>query len=91
MVGDVAGGYLVSEVFRRAADATEATMLVVRFRELLLEDGATVARALGRRDWGVVVGPLPAVPEVRCADLLSQVKNALPLKAFGDRGRFADS
>jgi hypothetical protein len=56
MVGDVAGGYLVTEVFRRAADATEATMLVVRFRELLLEDGATVARALGRRDWGVVVG-----------------------------------
>jgi hypothetical protein len=56
-------GYLVSEVFRRAADAAEATMLVARFRELLLADGATVARALGRRDWGVVVGPCPRHPK----------------------------
>lgn len=76
-------GYLVSEVFRRAANATEATMLVARFRELLLSDGATVARALGRRDWGVVVGPLPAAPEVRRADLLARVQDALPLKVSG--------
>lgn len=76
-------GYLVSEVFRRAADTAEATMLVARFRELLLADGATVARALGRRDWGVVVGPLPAAPEVRRADLLARVQDALPLKVSG--------
>jgi hypothetical protein len=76
-------GYLVSEVFRRAAEATEATALVSRFRELLLSDGATVARALGKRDWGVVVGALPAVPEVRRADVLAQVQNAFPLKAAG--------
>ena len=74
-------GYLVSEVFRRGADATEATMLVARFQELVLADGATVARALGMRDWGVVVGPLPAVPEVRRTDLLARVQDALPLKA----------
>lgn len=76
-------GYLISEIFRRAAHETEATMTVARFREVLLADGTTVARALGRRDWGVVVGSLPLAPEIRRADLLTQVQQALPMKARG--------
>jgi hypothetical protein len=76
-------GYLVAEIFRRAADVRNTTMRLEYFRRLLLADGAAVARALGRRDWGVLVGPLPAAPEVRRADLLARVEDALPLVPEG--------
>lgn len=72
-------GYLVSEVFRRAATPADATVLVSEFRSAALVDGATLARTLGRRDWGVVVGPVPRVPDVRRADLLERVQDALPV------------
>ena len=55
-------GYLISEVFRRAGNAVEATLSVSDFQALLMADGATIARALGKRDWGVVVGPVPGRP-----------------------------
>jgi hypothetical protein len=74
-------GYLVSEVFRRAARAVDAAMPIDGFRDLVLADGAVVASALGVRDWGVVVGPVPAMPEVRRAGLLLKMQDALPLKA----------
>ena len=73
-------GYLISEIFRRAGSPAEATVLVADFRSLLLVDGATLARALGRRDWGVVVGALPSVPDVRRADILDHMEAALPLR-----------
>ena len=73
-------GYLISEIFRRAGSPAEATVPVADFRSLLLVDGATLARALGRRDWGVVVGPLPSVPDVRRADILDRMEAALPLR-----------
>jgi tetratricopeptide (TPR) repeat protein len=84
-LGDESAGlmidHLVSEIFRRAGNAVEATLPVSDFRALLLVDGATLAETLGRRDWGVVVGPLPAVPDVRRADELDQIHAALPLTA----------
>ena len=73
-------GYLVSEIFRRAGGPAHATVPVADFRSLLLVDGTTLARALGRRDWGVVVGPLPSVPDVRRADVLDRMESALPLR-----------
>lgn len=73
-------GYLISEVFRRAGNAAEATIPIAHFRSLLLVDGATLAGALGRRDWGVIVGPLPSVPDVRRADVLGRIQSALPLR-----------
>jgi hypothetical protein len=73
-------GYLISEIFRRAGSPAEATVSVAGFRSLLMVDGAALARALGRRDWGVVVGPLPAVPDVRRADILDRMEAALPLQ-----------
>ena len=76
-------GYLVSEIFRRAGSPADATVPVADFRSLLLVDGATLARALGRRDWGVVVGPLPSVPDVRRADVLDRMEAALPLRSRG--------
>jgi hypothetical protein len=71
-------GYLVSEIFRRAGTLGDETVLVSDFRSVALVDGANLARALGRRDWGVVVGPLPVVPDVRRADVLERVQSALP-------------
>lgn len=73
-------GYLISEIFRRAGSPAEATVLVADFRSLLLVNGATLARGLGRRDWGVVVGALPSVPDVRRADILDRMEHALPLR-----------
>jgi hypothetical protein len=73
-------GYLVSEIFRRAANAADATVLVSQFRSAALADGATLARALGRRDWGVVVGLVPRAPDVRRADLLERMQEALPVR-----------
>jgi hypothetical protein len=84
-LGDESAGlvidHLISEVFRRAGNAVEATLPVSHFRALLLVDGAILARALGRRDWGVVVGPLPVVPDVRRAEMIDLVHSALPLTA----------
>lgn len=71
-------GYLISEIFRRAADPTDATVEVSHFRSAALVDGAVLARALGRRDWGVVVGSVPRVPDVRREGLLERMRGALP-------------
>lgn len=73
-------GYLVSEIFRRAASPAAATVEVAHFRSVALVDGAELSRALGRRDWGVVVGSVPRVPDVRRADLLKQIQDALPIR-----------
>lgn len=75
-------GYLVSEIFRRAATPADATVLVSDFQSAVLVDGATLSRVLGRRDWGVVVGSLPArPPDVRRAELLERIEQALPLQS----------
>jgi hypothetical protein len=73
-------GYLVSEIFRRAAAESDATVLVSEFRSAALVGGATLARTLGRRDWGVVVGPVPRAPDVRRADVLERMQDALPVR-----------
>ena len=84
-LGDESAGlmisYLISEVFRRAGNAVEATLSVSDFQALLMADGDTIARAMGRRDWGVVVGQLRRRPMLRRADLLDLIHSALPLKA----------
>jgi len=71
-------GYLLSEIFRRAGNATEATFTIAEFEALLMVDGLTLARSLGHRDWGIVVGPAPAMPDVRRTELLSQVHAVFP-------------
>lgn len=73
-------GYLISEIFRRAGTPAEATVPVADFRSLLLVDGATLAGALGKRDWGVVIGSLHPAPDVRRSDILDRMQSALPLR-----------
>ena len=72
-------GYLVAEIFRRAGDLVDATLSVSDFQDLVLVDGTTLARAIGKRDWGAVVGPVPAMPDVRRQELLGVIQSALPL------------
>lgn len=71
-------GHLVSEILRRAGTLGAEKMLVSDFRSAVLMDEAVLARGLGSRDWGVVVGALPPVPDVRRGDLLERIESALP-------------
>jgi hypothetical protein len=66
-------GYLISEIFKRAGSAAEATFSIADFHALLLIDGAALAQTLECRDWGVVVGPVPAMPDIRRAELLDRI------------------
>jgi hypothetical protein len=72
-------GYLVAEIFRRAGDSLNATLSVSDFHGLLLVDGVTLTRAIGKCDWGAIVGPIPAIPDVRRQELLDLIQSALPL------------
>jgi hypothetical protein len=86
-LGDQSAGllidHLIAEVFRKAADPSDATFQVRQFREQVMSDGAVVASALGKRDWGVALGDLPGLPTVRREDLLARIFEALPLTARG--------
>jgi hypothetical protein len=70
-------GYLVSEVLRRAADIGQATFTVSQLRSHLLVADDELARVTGARDWGVVVGSIPPVPDVDRPELLSALVRAL--------------
>lgn len=70
-------GYLVSEVFRRAADGSDAVFTIEELRSHLLVDAEDLARLGGVRDWGVVIGPMPSVPDVARPDLLRRLVEAL--------------
>jgi len=84
-LGDQSAGllidHLIAEVLRKAADPSDASFQVTRFREQAMADGATVASALGKRDWGVAIGDLPSLPTVRRPELLARIRDALPLTA----------
>ncbi|MFJ8475020.1 NB-ARC domain-containing protein [Kitasatospora sp. NPDC094011] len=75
--GGLALGFLVAEVLRRAADPASASWALEDFRECVLVDDEVLVAALGRQDFGVVVGPVPPVPDVTRSRLLEQVTAAL--------------
>lgn len=70
-------GYLVSEVLRRAADGSDAVFTIEELRLHLLVDSEDLARVGGMRDWGVVIGPMPSVPDVARPALLRQLVSTL--------------
>jgi len=72
-------GYLISEIFRRAGNSAEATFSIADFQALLLIDSTALAQTLRARDWGLVVGPVPAMPDIRRAELLDRVHACLAL------------
>jgi hypothetical protein len=71
-------GYLVSEILRKAADESDAIFTTVQLRSHVLVDGEQLARLWGRRDWGVVVGAMPQIPDVTRSALLQAICEALP-------------
>jgi hypothetical protein len=72
-------GYLVSEIFRRAADDSNAIFTIEELRSHLLVTAEDLARLGGVRDWGVVIGPMPCVPDVTRPTLLRRLVSALKL------------
>jgi GNAT superfamily N-acetyltransferase len=75
-------GYLIGEILRGAAAEGRARFTVAEFRSLLLIEGAALRSALSRRDWGVVVGPVPGWPDIHRGSLVEQIADALP--SLGD-------
>jgi hypothetical protein len=70
-------GYIVSEILRRAADVKDAIFTVDQLRSQLLVSADDLARVSGVRDWGVIIGVLPYVPDVARPALLSTLIEAL--------------
>ncbi|WP_335990072.1 hypothetical protein [Glycomyces sp. MUSA5-2] len=69
-------GYLVAEILYRAADGRQATWPREEARQTLLVPDEVVAHAIGVRDWGVVVGPMPQVPDVPRLGCLADLRSA---------------
>lgn len=84
-------GYLRDEVFRRAADVEGRTACfeIDELRGLLLVPGEELARALGRRDWGVVVGAMPPAPDIPRPEITRQLTDALALPTLAGVRRAA--
>jgi tetratricopeptide (TPR) repeat protein len=70
-------GYLVSEILRRAADGSESVFTIEQLRSHLLISADELAGLSGVRDWGVVVGAMPAIPDVERPVLLRELISAL--------------
>jgi tetratricopeptide (TPR) repeat protein len=70
-------GFLVAEILRRAADPGAAEITASELRSLLLVDGRHLSGMTGVRDWGVIVGALPPVPDVARPAALGAVIEAL--------------
>jgi hypothetical protein len=70
-------GYLVAEILRRAADPEAAELTVRELRSLLLIDGRHLSGMTGERDWGVIIGPLPPIPDVARPAVLSAIGAAM--------------
>jgi hypothetical protein len=72
--------FLIAQIFARAKDVTgkAARFEVDELRRLLLVDHETLARAVGRRDWGVVVGSMPPLPDIARGALSAQLADAFP-------------
>jgi hypothetical protein len=82
-------GYLVSEILRRAADGSDAVFTIEELRSHLLVDAVDLARVSGIRDWGVVIGPMPSVPDVARPALLRELVEALDVSGLDGVRRVA--
>ena len=68
-LGDAAAGlmcgYMIDQIFSRAADGDRAAFTMADFKVLLLVDGEILTRAVGHRDWGFIIGSIPGHPDIR--------------------------
>lgn len=70
-------GYLLSEIHRRASEGT-GIWNVADFEAECLTSNKTLIAALGRKDWGVICGPVAPVPDIHRPMLLRDLEHALP-------------
>src|ERR1035441_3071170 len=82
--GDEAAGVLLDhpllEISRRGEHETgAATVEVSDFRSWVCVEGVILQQVLGRRDWGLIIGSLPPVPDVRRGEILDRIRQMLPL------------
>jgi hypothetical protein len=70
-------GYLMSEILDRAANEAGAAFTIEQLRSYLLVDDEVLARAYGSRDWGVLVGSMPPIPDVDRRSLLQNLMDTL--------------
>ena len=83
-LGDESAGllidHLLEEISRRGEKETgAATVEVSDFRSWVCVQGVILQQVLGRRDWGLVIGSLPPVPDVRRGEILDRIRQMLPL------------
>ncbi|MFD5545231.1 NB-ARC domain-containing protein [Streptomyces goshikiensis] len=76
--------YLAFEIHRRASGECNGEFRLADFREELLTPGRHLAYELGEFDWGIMVGPVPAPPDIPRPDLIESIRTAL---ASGGRER----
>ncbi|MFB7129740.1 NB-ARC domain-containing protein [Kitasatospora sp. NPDC056273] len=69
--------HLVSEIHHRAAGESEGVLELEAFRSELLTESRHLAWDLGAFDWGIMIGPVPSVPDVPRSEVLSRVRAAL--------------
>ena len=82
-LGDESAGllidHLLEEISRRGERETgAATVEVSDFRSWVCVEGVILQQVLGRRDWGLVIGSLPPVPDVRRGEILDRIRQMLP-------------
>jgi hypothetical protein len=76
-------GYLIDEIFGRAATPGGAAVTVELFRSLVMTDSMALAQAVGER-WGTGIGTVPWLPEIHRREMRQWVINALePQRPLG--------
>jgi hypothetical protein len=83
-LGDESAGllidHLLEEISRRGEQETgAATVEISDFRSWVCVEGVILQQVLARRDWGLVIGSLPPVPDVRRGEILDRIRQKLPL------------
>jgi hypothetical protein len=72
--------HLFGEISRRGEQETgAATVAISDFRSWVCVEGVILQQVLGRRDWGLVIGTSPPVPDVRRGEILDRMHQMLPL------------
>ncbi|MGV9315656.1 NB-ARC domain-containing protein [Streptomyces sp. NPDC003691] len=69
--------YLAFEIHRRASGEFNGEFTLADFREEILTPGRNLAYELGYFDWGVMVGAMPAPPDIPRPDLIDSIRTAL--------------
>jgi hypothetical protein len=76
-LGDAAAGllsgYLIDQIFDKAANRTRCRYPIDEFRAQLLIDSGQLARVLGGRDSGIMAGSMPAIPDIARPELLQRI------------------